>query len=397
MEKKKKIGLVPKLLFAILAGILLGLYAPETLNRMFVTAADIFRVFLMFIIPLMVLAFVASGIANLTHGAGKLLGITVILAYGSTLLAGSCAFMVADALFPQFITPSVMEAVGDPQEGMLSPYFTVPLTPVLSVTSAIVLAFVLGVCISAMRARQGGDVLYGFVQELTSVITMVLHTVIIPLLPFYICGVFVNMTVSGQTFAVLHILWKVFLTVIVVHLAYLAFLFTVGGIAGKKNPLRLMRNQIPGYLTAVGTQSSAATIPVNLECAKENCVSEQIRNFVVPLCATIHMAGSMITITCCVTSVLLLYTLPVGFGVILPFILTLGVAMVAAPGAPGGAIMSTLPFLPLVGIAPDGAMAALLIALYIIQDSFGTACNVSGDNAIAVMVDAFYEKKIKSA
>jgi Na+/H+-dicarboxylate symporter len=223
----------------------------------------------------------------------------------------------------------------------------------------------------------------------------VLHKVIIPLLPLYICGTFVNMTVSGQTFAILSVLWKVFLTVIILHLTYLVILFCVSGSITKKNPFMLMKNQIPGYLSAIGTQSSAATIPVNLKCAEADGVSKEIRNFVIPLCANIHMAGSMITITCCVTATLLMYQIPVGLNVIVPFIMTLGVAMVASPGAPGGSIMTALPFLPIVGIPADGAMASLLISLYITQDSFGTACNVSGDNAISVVIEMIYQKFIK--
>ncbi len=148
-----------------------------------------------------------------------------------------------------------------------------------------------------------------------------------------------------------------------------------------------VKNQVPGYLTAIGTQSSAATIPVNVGCAEKNGVSKQIREFVVPLCATIHLSGSMISITGFTTAVLMMNGMPHGIGVLFPYIAMLGIAMVAAPGAPGGAIMSALPFLPMVGIPSDGGLASLMIALYLTQDSFGTACNVSGDNAIAVVVD----------
>jgi len=193
---------------------------------------------------------------------------------------------------------------------------------------------------------------------------------------------------------VLSIFWKVFVIVIVLHLSYVSLMFFTAGSYAGKNPLTLIKNQIPGYVTAIGTQSSAATIPVNVECARKNGVSKQIRDFVVPLCATIHLAGSIITITSCVTAVLLMYDLPHGFGLMAGFIAMLGVAMVAAPGAPGGAIMSALPFLTLVGIDPTGTIGQLLVTLYLTQDSFGTAANVSGDNAIAVVVDKIYHKYI---
>lgn len=286
-----------------------------------------------------------------------------------------------------------INSVSDPEAGMLEPFFTLPLPPVINVTSAVVLAFILGLCLSSMRNETAA--LYPSFKEFSRIINAVLKTAIIPLLPLYICGTFVNMTVSGQTFMILSILWKVFLTVIILHLVCLLVMYLTAGAVSKKNPLTLMKNQIPGYISAMGTQSSAATIPVNLRCAEADGVSPEIRNFVIPLCANIHMAGSMITITCCVTAVLLIYNMPSNLSVIVPFIMTLGIAMVASPGAPGGSIMTALPFLPIAGIASDGAIASLLIALYITQDSFGTACNVSGDNSISVIVDTFYHKFIK--
>ena len=209
------------------------------------------------------------------------------------------------------------------------------------------------------------------------------------------------MTKSGQTFAILGVLWKVFLVVIVMHLVCILFQFLVAGVVSKKNPFTLIKNQIPGYTTALGTQSSAATIPVNLQCAEADGVSDEIRNFVVPLCANIHMAGSMITITACATAVCLMNQIPIGLSTVIPFIMTLGIAMVASPGAPGGSIMTALPFMYMIfGVEagdPGGSLCAIMVALYITQDSFGTACNVSGDNAIGVIVETIYQKFIKKS
>jgi Na+/H+-dicarboxylate symporter len=393
MAKKFQIGLVGKLLIGIVLGILFGLWAPVPINRIIVTASVLFSSFLKFVIPLLILAFVTMGIADLTQGAGKLLGMTAGISYGSSLIWGTLAFSIAISLFPSFMSASVLDSIGHPEEGMLAPYFTIPLSPVMDVTGAVVLAFILGLCLSSMRKQT--KALYEPIADFSQIIQKVLKVAIIPLLPLYICGTFVNMTVSGQTFVILNILWKVFLTVIILHMVCLLIMYLVAGSISKKNPFVLMKNQIPGYLSAIGTQSSAATIPVNLKCAEADGVSPEIRNFVIPLCANIHMAGSMITITCCVTAVLLMYHMPVNLGVIVPFIMTLGIAMVASPGAPGGSIMTALPFLPIVGIPSDGAIASLLIALYITQDSFGTACNVSGDNAISVIVDTVYQKYIK--
>ena len=270
--------------------------------------------------------------------------------------------------------------------------------PLLDTLSAVVLAFILGLCLSTMRGKEIGDSLYNVMKDFSGIIDKVLHNVIIPLLPLYICGTFVDMTYSGKTFVILGILWKVFLVVILMHLICILLQFMLAGTVSKKNPFALIKNQLPGYTTALGTQSSAATIPVNLKCAEADGVCEQIRNFVVPLCANIHMAGSMITITACATAVCLMNQLPISLATVIPFIMTLGIAMVASPGAPGGSIMTALPFLYMVFGAtagdPNGPICAIMVALYITQDSFGTACNVSGDNAIGVIVDSIYHKFI---
>ncbi len=398
--KKKKLGLVPKLIIAIILGILFGSFLPESICRVIVTASGLFSTFLKFVIPLMIVAYVTMGIADLSQGAGKLLLITVCLAYGSTLIAGTCSYLVASGLFPSFMSPEAMEQIAATADNSLASYFSINLAPILDTLSAVALAFVLGLCLSTMRGKKEiGNSLYNGMKDFSSIIDKVLHTVIIPLLPLYICGTFTDMTKSGKTFAILSILWKVFLVVIIMHLIYIVIQFIVAGTISKKNPLTLIKNQIPGYTTALGTQSSAATIPVNLECAKNDGVSEQIRNFVVPLCANIHMAGSMITITACATAVCLMNQLPISITTVIPFIMTLGIAMVASPGAPGGSIMTALPFLYMIfgteAGNPDGPICAIMVALYITQDSFGTACNVSGDNAIGVIVNTIYEKWIK--
>lgn len=384
---KKKIGLVPKLIIGIIVGILIGSYAPEIIVQILVTVSTLFSAFLKFVIPFIIIGFVTAGIADLATGAGKLLGITTGIAYGSTLIAGLLSFAVSTLIFPNFIDASVASQIGDPEAGMLAPIFTIPLEPMVDVTAAIVFAFVMGLGISALRNHGKGETLFNFFQEFQGIVTKTLSIVIIPLLPLYIAGTFANITIAGEVWTILGVFWKVYLVVIPLHFVYMACQFTAAGVFSGKNPVRMLKNQVPGYLTAIGTQSSAATIPVNVGCAEKNGVSKQIREFVVPLCATIHLSGSMISITGFTTAVLMMNGMPHGIGVLFPYIAMLGIAMVAAPGAPGGAIMSALPFLPMVGIPSDGGLASLMIALYLTQDSFGTACNVSGDNAIAVVVD----------
>ena len=400
MEKKKfKLGLVPKLLIAIVLGILIGQFMPEWFCRIVVTASGIFSTFLSFVIPLMILAYVTMGIADLSQGAGKLLLITVLIAYASTLLAGSGSYFVASNLFPGFMSPEAMAQIEATSGISLSPYFSVPVSPLLDTLGAVVLAFILGLCLSMLKGKEIGTTLYDFMKDFSGIIDKVLHSAIIPLLPLYICGTFVDMTRSGRTFAILSILWKVFLVVILMHLVCIFLQFLVAGSISRKNPFTLLKNQIPGYTTALGTQSSAATIPVNLECARADGISEEIRNFVVPLCANVHMARSMVTITACATAVCLMNQIPISLATVIPFIMTLGVAMVASPGAPGGSIMTALPFLYMIFGAeagnPDGPICAIMVALYITQDSFGTACNVSGDNAIGVIIETIYQKFIR--
>lgn len=394
---KKKIGLVPKLIIGIIAGILIGSFAPEFLVKVLVTASSLFSAFLKFVIPFIIIGFVTAGIADLATGAGKLLGVTTGIAYGSTIVAGTLAFIVASLIFTSFIDPSVASQIGDPEAGMLEPIFTIPLSPMVDVTAAIVFSFTMGLGISALRNNDKGEILYNLFQEFQEIITKVLSTIIIPLLPIYIAGTFANITYAGQVWNILSIFWRVYLVVIPLHIVYLIIQFTTAGFVTGKNPLKMLKNQIPGYLTAVGTQSSAATIPVNVECAKNNGVSKEIREFCVPLCATIHLSGSIISVTSFAVAVLMMNGMDHGFSTVFPFILMLGIAMVAAPGAPGGAIMSALPFLPMIGIPSDGGLASLMIALYLTQDSFGTAANVSGDNAIAAVVDHLNKKWSKKA
>lgn len=394
-KKGFKIPLALKLVIAIILGIIVGQFGflPEIFFQVLKTLSGLFSEFLAFIIPLMIVGLIIPGIAELAEGAGKLLGITVAISYGSTIIAGILAYIVASNIFPMFITSDLANTIQESGEGATA-LFSIGLEPMFSVTTAIIFAFMLGLGISWLRARGHGEALANVFTDFGKVIDLTLQTVVIPFLPFYIFFNFADMSYSGSVFAVMSVFWRVLLTAIVLHLLYLTIIFSVVGAYVGKNPIQLMKNQIPGWLTAAGTQSSAATIPTNVEIARKNGVSEQIANFVVPLCATIHVAGSMITITSCVTAILMMYSMPISIGTMAGFIMMLGIAMVAAPGAPGGAIMSALPFLPMVGLTE--AFNQLAISLYITQDSFGTATNVSGDNAIAVIVDAIYKKDKKN-
>ncbi len=393
----KKIGLVPRLIIAIILGILIGLYTPVGFIRVFKTFSTFFGSFLSFFIPFMIVGFVVIGIAKLTDGAGKLLGITAVIAYASTIVAGMFSYTVASTLYPTLIKGVQLGHLST--EGRsIAPYFTIPLKPAFDVTAAIVFAFMMGITISFLRNKKViENTTYSLFDEYEKIISAVLSGFVIPLLPIHILGIFSELTYSGVVFTVIGIFIKIYLCIFAMHYIYMLIMFSIAGGMAKKNPLKLIKNQIPAYLTAVGTQSSAATIPINVQSGLKNGTSEEIVNFVVPLCATIHLSGSIITLTSCIMGVLLMTGMPHSFSLMLPFICMLGIAMVAAPGAPGGAVMSALPFLFMIGIDSNGELASLLIALYITQDSFGTAINVSGDNAIAIYVDTFYKKYIKKA
>ncbi|TZE81422.1 dicarboxylate/amino acid:cation symporter [Calorimonas adulescens] len=378
----KRLGLLPRLIIAIICGIVIGRFFPGWFVRIFATFNSIFGNFLSFVIPLIIVGFVAPGIADLGKGAGKLLGITTAIAYGSTLIAGFFAFFVGTTILPGIINVSGNIAASNPEEKLLKPFFTISMPPIMDVMAAIIIAFIIGIGISAIKEKT----LYNVMSEFQKIIDMVIKGIIIPLLPFHIAGIFANMTYAGEVARILSVFGQVFVIVIACHIIIILFQFAVASLYSGKSMIQCLKNQIPGYVTALGTQSSAATIPVNVQCAERNGVSKAIREFVVPLCATIHLSGSTITLTMCSIAVMMLNGMPVTLSGMAGFIFMLGITMVAAPGVPGGAVMAALGILQSM-LGFNEAQLALMIALYLTQDSFGTACNVSGDNAIALIVD----------
>lgn len=380
----KNLGLIPKLIIAIILGLLIGTFMPKEIVSILATFNSIFGNFLGFIIPLIILGFVVCGIADLGGAAGKMLGLTTLLAYGSTLISGFLAFFVSSKIFPNFIKASLSFDANNPEKSLLPPIFKIDMPPVMSVMSALILAFLLGLGIASIKGKS----LYNMCFEFQEIVQKVIKNIIIPLIPIHILGIFANMTYAGEVKSIFSVFWKVFLIIILLQLGIILFQFIIAGTLNKKNISRLLKNQISGYLTALGTQSSAATIPVNLDVAKKNGVSKEVREFVIPLCATIHLSGSTITLTCCAIAVMLLNNMPFSFATFSGFIAMLGITMVAAPGVPGGAVMAALGVLQS-NLGFNEAQLALMIALYIAQDSFGTACNISGDNAIALIVDRF--------
>lgn len=379
----RKLGLLPKLIIAIVLGIVVGSFGPEGLVRILATFNGLFGNFLSFSIPLIILGFVAPGVGELGAKAGKLLAITAGIAYVSTILAGSLAYFVASIVLPMILAGESLNVnPANPEEALLSPYFTVEMPPIFDVMTALLIAFTIGLGIASIK----GNTIKNFMEEFQAIIEKLISKIIIPLLPFHILGIFANMTYAGQVATILSVFSKVFVMVILLHITVLIIQFIIGGTLAGGNPFRLLRNMIPAYFTALGTQSSAATIPVTLKQTKENGVQDEIADFVIPLCATIHLSGSTITLVSCSMAIMMLNNMTTSFTIMFPFILMLGITMVAAPGVPGGAVVAALGILESILGFPQ-ALLSLTIALYVAQDSFGTATNVTGDCAIALMVN----------
>lgn len=385
--KTPKIGLLTKIIIAMALGVLIGLVAPAWMVRIFLTFNGIFSQFLGFAIPLIIVGLVAPAISDIGRGAGKMLLFTVLIAYGSTVFAGLVSYLTGAAIFPSMISPDAMTEVASANE--LSPYFSVTIPPLMNVMTALVLAFMLGLGLAALDGRQ---TLKDAIHDFEQVIIKTIKTAIIPLLPLYIFGIFLNMTYVGQVFSILTVFIKIIGIIFLIHIGILILQFTIAGGLTKKNPLKLLWTMLPAYFTALGTQSSAATIPVTLEQSRKNGVSEDVAGFVVPLCSTIHMSGSTLKIVACALALMIMNGMPYNFGMFMGFICMLGITMVAAPGVPGGAIMAALGLLQSM-LGFDQEAQALMIALYIAMDSFGTACNVTGDGAIALIIDRFFGKR----
>ena len=385
--KKLKIGLLGKILMAIALGVGLGFIAPAWTVRIFLTFNGIFSQFLGFAIPLIIVGLVAPAISDIGKTAGKMLLITVGIAYGSTVFAGIVSYLTGATLFPGMIqSGAALQEVASAAE--LAPYFTVTIPPLMNVMTALILAFTLGLGLAALDSHTLKDAIHDFEQ----VIIKTIKSAIIPLLPLYIFGIFLNMTYVGQVFSILTVFIKIIGIIFLIHIGILILQFAIAGGFAKKNPFKLLWTMMPAYFTALGTQSSAATIPVTLEQTRKNGVSEEVAGFAVPLCATIHMSGSTLKIVACALALMIMQGMPYDFGMFFGFICMLGITMVAAPGVPGGAIMASLGLLQSM-LGFDQEAQALMIALYIAMDSFGTACNVTGDGAIALIVDRIMGRK----
>lgn len=383
--KKITNNLLFRVVVAIVLGMVLGLVVPTWVGRIFATFNALFDELLKFIIPLIIVGLIVPAIAKLGQSAGRLLLYTVLLAYGSTLTAGFSSYFTSIAIFPTLLENQMAAPVGENAEG-LSPYFSIEFPPFFDVMPALVFAFLIGIGL----ARIQQTALLQVAEDFEKVITLLIEKLIVPLLPLFIFGIFLDMTYAGKIMVIFHVFLKVISVIFVMHILWLLLLFIVAGAISGKNPFRLLLTMLPAYFTALGTQSSAATIPVTLKQAKKTGIQENIASFVIPLCATIHLSGSTLKIVSCVVALMLIQGMSIDFLQMAGFICMLGVTMVAAPGVPGGAIMAAIGIISsMLGFSLEDQ--ALMISLYIAMDSFGTACNVTGDGALAVILHKVYK------
>lgn len=380
----KKLGLLPRILIAIVLGIAIGYISPMWFARIMATFNTIFSQFLGFMIPMIIVGFVAPAIADIGGRAGKLLVVTAAIAYIATFFAGILSYLTGTLSFPSLIGGEQgMALLGDTSKVL--PFFNIEMPPLMTVMTALVFAFMFGLGMAFVK----GTVLRKGFDELRDIVSKTIDTAILPLLPFYIFGIFLNMTLEGQVGMILKCFVKIIVIIFILHVFILVLQYCIASLFARKNPFSMLRTMLPAYFTALGTQSSAATIPVTLRQAIKMGVSEDIAGFVIPLCATIHMSGSTLKIVACALALMIMHNQPHDLGLFCHFIGMLGITIIAAPGIPGGAIMASIGLLQSI-LGFDEQMVALMIALYIAMDSFGTACNVTGDGAIAAIIDRIF-------
>lgn len=383
MSFKKLTGsLLFRIVVAIILGIVFSLFFPEWLARVFVTFNGLFSNFLDLFIPVLIFALITPAIAGIGRGAGKWLGLTAGIAYASTIISGLIAFGVAAASYSWLLGDEKISTLVDIDEGSLSPFFEIEMPAPFEVMTALILAFCVGLAMTAVKS----DTLHTAARELESVVMKVIKTFVIPLLPVFVFGVFLSMGMNGNLMDVISSFAKVLVLAVVMTILLVIAQYLVAGAVTGRNPFKALGNMLPAYATALGTSSSAATIPVTLASAKKNGVPDNVAGFVVPLCATIHLAGSMMKIALFALAVVHMFDMDVSTGQFIGFILLLGIMMIAAPGVPGGAIMAAVGVLQS-NLGFDADQVALMIAAYIAIDSFGTAANVTGDGAIAMVVN----------
>ena len=385
--KKIKINLFVKVLIAILLGAAIGSIASDWIIRTFKTFNVLFAQLLKFMIPLLILGLVTPAIANMGRKAGKMLLFVMGAAYLSTICAGFFAYFSGSALLPGYLEPGELTTDIVKSKEFL-PYIDLKIPPICDVLTALVLSFLLGIGIIAT----GSAALKKGFDEFGDIIKLTIEKAIIPFLPVYIFTMIAEMGAKGVIGALAGDGVKIILTGVALSIIYLIIQYCVAGAVARKNPFKCLWNMVPAYMTGFSICSSSAVIPVTTACTKKNGVDEDIADFTVPLCATVHMCGSTIKLAVTSFAVAYLNGMEIPTAVYVNFVLMQGIAAVAAPGVMGGVLMASIGLLEsIMGFTPE--QTALVMTIYLALDGYGPACNVTGDGAIALITDRIFGKK----
>ena len=385
----KGLGLFGRILIAIALGAAFGFVLPDVGVRILKTFNVFFAQILKFIVPLLILGLVTPAIADVGKGAGKMLLAVMAVSYCSTVTAGFFAYGAGSFLLPHYVQPGAFEAVGNGKEFL--PFFELKIPPVCDVLTALALAFMVGVGI----VFTGSTSLKRGVGEFGVIVKLTIMRVIIPGLPVYILTMISEMTASGKLAATAGVMFKVIGTGWGLTIVFLALLYLVAGAIAGRNPFVCLWRMLPAYLTGLSIASSSAVIPVTLDCCEKNGISKNVRDFVVPLCANVHMVGSAIKMLTSMVAIIIIYDLHPEFGKMANFIFMMGIAAVAAPGVMSGVLMASVGLMEsIVGFTPE--QVGLLMTFYLALDGYGPAANVTGDGAIALVIDRFFGKPTAS-
>ena len=370
-----------KLIVAMAIGLVVGLFAPACAIRALSSFGGTFAQFVKFIVPLIIIGLVTPAIAEAGRGAGRMLLVTIALAYASTIIAGAFGFCIADIVLPRVVSGTLAASEA---AKTFPAYFTLKIPPLTDVISAMAVAFIFGLAMASLDC----PVLTRAFDEAKRVVALAIGKAVVPLLPVYIMTVVADLTARGALSQVCGPSLKIVATALATTWLVLILQYCIAGALARRNPVKALWTMLPAYITGLGCCSSAATIPVTLRQVRANGVSEETANLVVPLCANIHLAGSISKITVFSAGFLLLTGGTLHAGAFAQYVLLLSVLAVAAPGVPGGMVLAAAPVAEsILGLAPQHY--AILIAAYLSIDGVGTACNLTGDGAIALMVDRF--------
>ncbi len=383
--KKLFNNLIFKLILGVIIGMLIGSFASKSIIGVIITVKYILGQIIFFAVPLIILGFITPSIAKLKQNASKFVGITVLIAYISSVAAAFLS-MIWIRLIPKLSIASNPEGLKKLPELV----FKLDIPPIMSVMSALALALLIGLA----TGWTNSDLIEKILDQFQNIILSIVNKVIIPILPLFIATNFAALAYEGSLSTQLPIFLKVIIIVLIGHFIWLTVLYLIGGAISKENPWEVLKHYGPAYLTAVGTMSSAATLPVALKSAKNSKVlRDDIVDFAIPLCSNIHLCGSVLTEVFFVMTVSqILYGKLPAFSTMLLFIILLGIFAIGAPGVPGGTVMASLGLIISI-LAFNEAGTALILTIFALQDSFGTACNVTGDGAIALMLTGIAKKK----